>query len=118
MNTQVKEQEDASQVHVSEAAADTTPLLVIQPLKGLVSLRLSELWKHREVLYFLIWRDIKVRYKQTALGATWAIIQPLFTMLIFSIFVGRLAQVASDNLPYTLVSYSALVPWISCATGL
>jgi lipopolysaccharide transport system permease protein len=83
-----------------------------------VSLQLSELWKYREVLYFLIWRDIRVRYKQTALGAAWAVIQPLFTMLIFSIFFGRLAKVPSDNLPYTLFSYSALVPWMFFATGL
>ncbi len=118
MQTKTKEQEDASQVRARDAAVDTTPLLVIQPLKGLVSLQLSELWKHREVLYFLIWRDIKVRYKQTALGATWAIIQPLLTMVTFSIFFGRLAKVPSDNLPYTLFSYSALVPWIFFATGL
>jgi lipopolysaccharide transport system permease protein len=103
---------------LGDVAMDTTPLLVIQPLKGLVPLRLSELWKHREVLYFLMWRDIKVRYKQTALGAAWAIIQPLFTMLTFSIFFGRLAKVPSDGLPYTLFSYSALVPWTFFATGL
>ncbi|SRR6266849_3851693 len=118
MRTQAKELEGASQVHASDAASDTTPVLVIQPLKGLVSLHVSELWKHREVLYFLIWRDIKVRYKQTALGAAWAVIQPLFTMLVFSIFFGRLAKVPSDNLPYTLFSYSALVPWMFFATGL
>jgi lipopolysaccharide transport system permease protein len=118
MRKQAQELEGTSQVHASDAASDTTPLLVIQPLKGLVSLNVSELWKHREVLYFLIWRDIKVRYKQTALGAAWAIIQPLFTMLVFSIFFGRLAKVPSDNLPYTLFSYSALVPWMFFATGL
>src|SRR5229473_1659389 len=118
MRTQAKELEGASQVHASDAASDTTPVLVIQPLKGLVSLHVSELWKHREVLYFLIWRDIKVRYKQTALGAAWAIIQPLLTMVTFSIFFGRLAKVPSDGLPYALFSYSALVPWVFFATGL
>jgi lipopolysaccharide transport system permease protein len=118
MRTPAKELEGALQVQVSNAAAEATSLLVIQPLKGLVSLQLSELWKYREVLYFLIWRDIRVRYKQTALGAAWAVIQPLFTMLIFSIFFGRLAKVPSDNLPYTLFSYSALVPWMFFATGL
>jgi homopolymeric O-antigen transport system permease protein len=118
MHTVSKELESASQVGVHDAATDTTPLLVIEPIKGLVSLRLSELWMNREVLYFLIWRDIKVRYKQTALGAAWAIIQPLLTMLIFSIFFGRLAKVPSDGLPYALFSYSALVPWIFFATGL
>src|SRR5438874_7966774 len=111
MSTRVKEQDDVSQVHVSNAAMDTTPLLVIEPLKGLVSLRLAELWKHREVLYFLIWRDIKVRYKQTALGAAWAIIQPLMTMLVFSIFFGRLAEVPSDGIPYPIFAYCALLPW-------
>jgi lipopolysaccharide transport system permease protein len=118
MRTPAKELEGALQVQVTNAAAEATSLLVIQPLKGLVSLQLSELWKYREVLYFLIWRDIRVRYKQTALGAAWAVIQPLFTMLIFSIFFGRLAKVPSDNLPYTLFSYSALVPWMFFATGL
>src|SRR5438477_6976788 len=111
MSTRVKEQDDVSQVHVSNAAMDTTPLLVIEPLKGLVSLRLAELWKHREVLYFLIWRDIKVRYKQTLLGAAWAIIQPLMTMLVFSIFFGRLAKVPSDGIPYPIFAYCALLPW-------
>jgi homopolymeric O-antigen transport system permease protein len=120
MRPETKELDDegTSQVQVRDEAMDTAPLLVIRPLKGLVSLQLAELWKHREVLYFLIWRDIKVRYKQTALGATWAVIQPLLTMLIFSIFFGRLAKVPSDGLPYPLFSYSALVPWTFFATGL
>jgi len=118
MHTETEALESGSPVAVTEIDTDTTPLLVIKPITGLVSLRLSELWKHREVLYLLVWRDIKVRYKQTALGATWAIIQPLLTMLTFSIFFGRLAKVPSDGLPYTLFSYSALVPWIFFATGL
>jgi lipopolysaccharide transport system permease protein len=92
--------------------------LRIQPSQGWVSLRLAELWEYRELLYFLIWRDIKVRYKQTALGAGWAIIQPLFTMLIFSLFFGRLAKVPSDGIPYPLFSYTALVPWTFFAQGL
>src|SRR5258707_10245580 len=111
MHTESKELESASQVGVNDAATDATQVLVIQPLKGLVSLQLSELWKHREVLYFLIWRDIKGRFKQTALGAALAIIQPLFTMVTFSIFFCRLAKVSSDHLPYTLFSFSALLPW-------
>src|SRR5690348_10304482 len=118
MHAETKELEGGAQVGGRDAAVDTTPLLIIRPLTGLVPLQLAELWKHREVLYFLIWRDIKVRYKQTALGATWAIIQPLLTMLIFSIFFGRLAKVPSDGLPYPLFSYSALVPWTFFATGL
>ena len=72
----------------------------------------AELWSRRELLYFLAWRDIKVRYKQAALGMTWAIIQPLFTMIVFSIFFGRLAQIPSDGLPYPLFSYSALLLWM------
>ena len=75
-----------------------------------MSLQLRELWEYRELLYFLIWRDIKVRYKQTVLGAGWAIIQPLFTMLVFSLFFGKLAKVPSDGIPYPLFSYTALVP--------
>jgi lipopolysaccharide transport system permease protein len=73
---------------------------------------LSELWRFRELLYFLAWRDVKVRYKQAAFGALWAIIQPLFTMLIFTFFFGRMAKMPSDGIPYPLFCYSALVPWI------
>jgi lipopolysaccharide transport system permease protein len=90
----------------------------IAPSKGWVSLKLKELWEYRELLYFLIWRDIKVRYKQTALGATWAIIQPFFTMVVFSLFFGRLAKVPSDGIPYPIFSFAALVPWTFFANGL
>jgi lipopolysaccharide transport system permease protein len=83
-----------------------------------VSLNLRELCEYRELLYFLTWRDIKVRYKQTALGAAWAIIQPLFTMLVFSLFFGRLAKIPSDGIPYPLFSLAALVPWTFFANGL
>jgi lipopolysaccharide transport system permease protein len=92
--------------------------LHIAPSRGWVSLRLKDLWEYRELVYFFIWRDVKVRYKQTALGATWAIIQPVFTMLIFSLFFGRLAKVPSDGIPYPLFAYAALVPWIFFANGL
>jgi len=92
--------------------------LRIQASEGWVSLQLQELWSYRELLYFLIWRDIKVRYKQTALGASWAIIQPLFTMLVFSLFFGKLAKVPSDGIPYPLFSYTGLVPWTFFAQGL
>jgi len=85
--------------------------IVIRPSRGWVSLRLNQLWEYRELLYFLIWRDIKVRYKQTVLGAAWAIIQPFFTMVVFSIFFGRLAKVPSDGLPYPIFAYCALLPW-------
>src|SRR5437764_130540 len=90
----------------------------VQPSSGWVSLRLGELWEYRELLYFLIWRDIKVRYKQTVLGAAWAIIQPFFTMVVFSLFFGRLAKVPSDGVPYPIFSYTALVPWTFFANGL
>jgi lipopolysaccharide transport system permease protein len=83
----------------------------IEPTKGWVSLKLGELWTYRELLFYFVWRDIKVRYKQTILGASWAIIQPFFTMVIFSLFFGRLAQVPSDGLPYPIFSFAALVPW-------
>lgn len=83
----------------------------IEPSKGWVSLGFRELWEYRELLYFFVWRDLKVRYKQTVMGASWAIIQPIFTMVIFSLFFGKLAKVPSDGLPYPIFSYTALVPW-------
>jgi len=93
-------------------------VIIVKPSKGWISLRLDELWQYRELLYFLAWRDIKVRYKQTALGAAWAIIQPFFTMVVFSIFFGRLAKVPSDGIPYPIFAYAALVPWTFFANGL
>jgi len=92
--------------------------LRIQPSRGWVSLKLGEIWEYRELLYFLTWRDIKVRYKQTALGAAWAIIQPFFTMVVFSLFFGRLAKIPSDGVPYPIFSFAALVPWTFFANGL
>jgi lipopolysaccharide transport system permease protein len=100
----------------SQTAALTT--LRIAPSKGWVSLKLHELWEYRELLYFLVWRDIKVRYKQTALGASWAIIQPVFTMLVFSLFFGHLGKIPSDGIPYPIFSFAALVPWTFFANGL
>ncbi len=87
------------------------PVTVIRPAKGWISLRLGDLWSYRELLYFLVWRDVKVRYKQTALGAAWAILQPLATMLIFTVVFGRLAKVPSDGVPYPVFAYCALLPW-------
>ncbi len=86
-------------------------VLFIKPSRGWAALNLVELWRYRELIYFLIWRDIKVRYKQTVLGAAWAIIQPFFTMIVFTIFFGKLAKVPSDNVPYPIFSYTALLPW-------
>jgi lipopolysaccharide transport system permease protein len=97
---------------------DGTQLIVIQPTSGWVSLKLYEVWKYRELLYFLAWRDITVRYKQTVLGAAWAIIQPFFTMVVFSLFFGRLAGIPSDGVPYPIFSFAALVPWTFFANGL
>jgi lipopolysaccharide transport system permease protein len=93
-------------------------VLRVAPSRGWVSLKLGELWAYRELLYFLVWRDIKVRYKQTALGAAWAVIQPFFTMVVFSLFFGRLGKMPSDNVPYPIFAYAALVPWTFFANGL
>src|SRR3972149_9550155 len=90
----------------------------IEPSSGWVSLKLKELLEYRELLYFLIWRDVKVRYKQTVLGVAWAVIQPFFAMVVFSLFFGRLARMPSDGIPYPIFSYAALVPWIFFANGL
>jgi lipopolysaccharide transport system permease protein len=110
----------ASSVVVNEPGqiADDLPVLHIKPSTGWVSLQLGEVWDYRELLYFLIWRDIKVRYKQTSLGAAWAIIQPFFTMLVFSLFFGKLGKIPSDGLPYPVFAYAALVPWTFFAQGL
>lgn len=94
------------------------PVLIIGPSRGWVRLKLRELWEYRELIYFLVWRDVKVRYKQTVLGALWAIIQPLFSMVVFTVVFGRLAKMPSDGIPYPLFSYSALLPWNYFAQGL
>jgi lipopolysaccharide transport system permease protein len=83
----------------------------IEPVKGWISIRFNELWQYRELLYFLTWRDIKIRYKQTILGAGWAVLQPLLTMVIFTIVFGNFAKVPSNGLPYPIFSYAALLPW-------
>jgi lipopolysaccharide transport system permease protein len=100
-------------------SGQSSPIVtLIQPSRGWVSLKIHELWEYRELLYFLTWRDIKVRYKQTVLGAAWAIIQPFFTMVVFSLFFGKLAKVPSDGIPYPIFTYAALVPWTFFAYGL
>lgn len=98
--------------------ASEVPEIFIRPSRGWVSLKLGELWAYRELLYFLTWRDVKVRYKQTVLGVAWAIIQPFMTMVVFSLFFGRLAKVPSDGIPYPIFSYAALVPWTFFASRL
>lgn len=91
---------------------------VIVPSKGWVSLKLRELWQYRDLALFLTWRDVSVRYKQTVLGVAWAVIQPFFSMIIFSIFFGGLAQIPSDGVPYPVFSYVALLPWTYFANSL
>jgi lipopolysaccharide transport system permease protein len=87
------------------------PLITIEPQRGWVSLELGDLWRYRELLLLLTWRDIKVRYAQTILGATWAILQPLLTMIIFSVIFGQLAKLPSDGIPYPIFTFTALLPW-------
>lgn len=87
------------------------PIKIVKPSRGWMPIRLDALWARRELLYFLVWRDIKVRYKQTFLGVMWAVLQPLMLMLAFSIFFGRLAKVPSDGLPYPVFTFCALLPW-------
>jgi lipopolysaccharide transport system permease protein len=94
------------------------PILTITPSRGWVALNLLEVWDHRELLYFLTWRDIKIRYKQTALGMVWAIIQPLFPMLVFTLFFGKLAKVPSDGIPYSVFAYAGLLPWTYFASAI
>lgn len=104
-----------------EAASDLLPdepVVTIQPSKKWVALNLRDLWAYRDLLYFLTWRDVKVRYKQTVLGAAWAIIQPLFTMLIFWLFFGRLAGMPSDGIPYPLFALAGLIPWTFFANAI
>ena len=87
------------------------PVLILKPSRGFLRLNLRDIWEYRELLYFLVWRDVKVRYKQTVLGAAWAILQPVMTMVVFSIFFGRLAKIPSDGIPYPVFAFTALLPW-------
>ncbi len=103
---------------VLSSAARSMPLIRIEPSRGWTALKIKELWTYRELLYFLIWRDIKLRYKQTELGVAWAIIQPFLTMIIFSLFFGRLAKIPSDGIPYPVFAFTALLPWTFFANGL
>jgi lipopolysaccharide transport system permease protein len=88
-----------------------TPEITLRHSRGWVALNFRELWDYRELLYFLVWRDLQVRYKQTVLGVLWAILQPVMTMIVFSIFFGRLARVPSDGIPYPIFAFTALLPW-------
>jgi lipopolysaccharide transport system permease protein len=92
-------------------ALDELPPIILEPKKGFWNLELKSIWEYRDLCFFLIWRDIKVRYKQTLLGASWAILQPVLATLIFTIFFGRLAKIPSDGIPYAIFAYTAFVPW-------
>ena len=93
------------------AASLDPPTCVIEPGRGLIDLDLGAIWQRRELLYFLVWRDVKVRYKQTAIGAAWAVLSPLLTVLIFAVVFGRLAKIPSDGLPYIVFAFAGFLPW-------
>jgi len=92
-------------------SGDAASVIRIEPSRRWVALKLREVWAYRELLYFLAWRDVKVRYKQTVIGAGWAILQPLITMVVFTVVFGKFAKIPSDGLPYPIFSYTALLPW-------
>lgn len=94
------------------------PLFVVEARKTTAGIDVKELWAHRELLYFLIWRDVKIRYKQTLLGAAWAIIQPLLTMLVFTFIFGKVAKIDSNGIPYPVFAYAALLPWTFFANAI
>ena len=100
------------------APTDALFATVIEPPRGWTFPDARELWRYRELLFFLVWRDLKVRYKQTVLGVGWAVLQPVLTMVVFTLFFGKLAGVPSDGLPYALFSFAGLVPWTFFAHGL
>ena len=89
----------------------TLPVTYLRPARGWMAVNLRDLWRSRELIYFLTWRNLKVRYKQTLLGVSWAVLEPFLTMVVFTIFFGNLARVSSDGLPYPIFSYAGLLPW-------
>ncbi len=93
-------------------------IVLIEPMRGWITINLRELWQYRELLVFFIWRDLKVRYKQTALGVVWVILQPVMTMVVMSVVFGKIAKIPTDGIPYPIFAYSALVPWLYFAGGL
>ena len=108
-----------TQTHVPVAVnPPESPVVRIEVHRGWLALDLGELWAYRELLYFFVWRDIKVRYKQTVIGAAWAILQPVLTMLVFSLFFGKLARIPSQGLPYPIFYYCALLPWMYFSTAI
>jgi len=107
-------QSSVALTHHSGASA----IIRIEPPRGLFELRLREVWAYRELLYFFVWRDVKIRYKQTAIGILWVVLQPVLTMLVFTLFFGRLAKLPSQGLPYPVFYFAALVPWTYFAYAL
>ena len=103
---------------MNELVKSEPSTIYIKPTTGLAALNLRDLWVYRELVFFMIWRQLKVRYKQTALGALWAIIQPLMTMIVFNFIFGNVAKVPTDNIPYPIFSYTALLPWGLFTTAL
>jgi lipopolysaccharide transport system permease protein len=103
---------------VAAAKRPESPVVRIEAHRGWLALNLRELWAYHDLVYFFIWRDIKVRYKQTVIGAAWAILQPVLTMMVFSLFFGRLAKIPSQGLPYPVFYYAALLPWLYFATAM
>lgn len=95
----------------AESAADKRPVLVLEPSTGWASLGLTDLWRHRDLAFLLAWREIRIRYAQTVLGALWAILQPLTTVLVFTVFFGKVAKISSEGMPYAVFSMAGLVPW-------
>jgi lipopolysaccharide transport system permease protein len=107
-----------TRLNIRDSREDEMPVVRIEPSRGWISPKLREVWEYRELMFFFIWRDVRVRYKQTALGASWAILQPFLTMVVFSLFFGKLAKLPSDGVPYPIFSFAALVPWTLFANGL
>jgi lipopolysaccharide transport system permease protein len=115
-----RKKDDETRMNATEESAIRTaqPFLEITPPRGWSDLGLSEVWEYRELLYFFVWRDLKIRYKQTAIGAAWAVLQPFLTMIVFSLFFGKLANIPSYGLPHPVFYYSALLPWIYFSTAM
>ena len=112
MLTVLKTREQPEQTSTTDAAVDPDVRVIeIEPSRGWEALDLQGVWEYRELVWFLIWRDIKVRYKQASLGIAWAVIQPVMTMLVFTLIFGRLAQLPSDGFPYPVFTFTALLPW-------
>jgi homopolymeric O-antigen transport system permease protein len=120
MSVEIDTLDDLTAAEAPQPPASALPLIrtVIRPASGWRLVNVRELWQYRELLYFLAWRDVKVRYKQTVLGAAWAILQPLLMMIVFSVFFGRLAQVDSGGWPYPLFAFAGLLPWTFFATAI